>query len=163
MPEISFDELVELIKTGQIMDQSTLNGMFNEKIGRLGVDLKLDIIDIGPFAHSIGWSFEQTVQALDFFYGVGLGYHITEDEKGINTAGISLRAILFRLINPTNDALLVLDRYNISPNDVDPKIHSFKEILTLFSKKKALVEDIVTIFGVRGGADFWMMINSYEF
>ncbi len=142
-------------------DPYILSAIFNEEIAPINTDLEKDLIYAGPVAYHIGWNFDQTVRALDLFYGVGLSSYITEDGSVIHSAGVSLRGILSRLINPNYNTLTTLKKYDISLKEVDPKTHTFKEILTLFSKKKVLVDDIVTIFGARG-ADFWALMTSYK-
>ena len=74
----------------------------------------------GAVGASFGRSLEETTAMVALFRDLGL--------EG-STAGTQFRQAFLRLASPTKKARAVLEQYGVSLSDINPKIHTFQEIL----------------------------------
>lgn len=73
-----------------------------------------------PLAGALGYSIEDTAQAIGLMANAGI--------KG-GQAGTSLRAILTRLANPTDECAAVMDKYGISLTNADGSMKSLDDVM----------------------------------
>ncbi len=95
---------------------------------------------VGPIAHSLGYSLEDTVAALMDLHDAGI-----KGEK----AGTSLREIFTRLLNPTKSVMMVLEKYNLklyknwdSIQKVRKAYEKAKETLNMLERNNAPTSQI---------------------
>ncbi|MHC1572288.1 MAG: phage tail tape measure protein, partial [Methanosarcinales archaeon] len=97
---------------------------------------------VGPIAAQLGWSLGQTTAALGILYNAGID---------ASMAGTSLRAILSTLMTPTKKLQEFTAKYGLTLDDVNPKTHSFVEILEALGRAGIEESDIMETFGRRAG------------
>ncbi len=93
---------------------------------------------IGPIAHAMGWSLEQTTAVLEKLYDAGF-----KGEK----AGTALNRALTILANPVGGATKALKKLGISVADVNPKTHKFTEILKTLHDHGMDANSAMQLFG----------------
>jgi len=129
-------EADELNKVTDVMISTVTNS--NTNLEQLGEALKY----VAPLAAQVGWSFEE-VNAV-------LGLLANRSIKG-SQAGTYLRQAIAQLLDPTSEAIDVLERLGLTVEDINPETHSFAEILETLGKAGATTADIMILFGTRAG------------
>ncbi|HEY8390101.1 MAG TPA: phage tail tape measure protein [Clostridia bacterium] len=97
---------------------------------------------VGPVAHSLGYSIEETSGALSVLYNAGYDGSM---------AGTSLRQALVSLMNPTSSAKKIFEELNIDLKNLDPTTNSFADILDTLSKSGITTAQAMEVFGARAG------------
>ena len=115
----------------------------NTTIPEMGEAMKF----AAPTMSLAGISFNEAAASIGLLANAGI--------KG-TLAGTNLRRMMLRLMNPTEKALKVLDKYKISLYELDKfsgktKLRSLTDIFTQFQGKDLSVQDIQTVFDVIGG------------
>lgn len=105
---------------------------------------------VGPVAHSLGISLEETTSYLMALYNAGY--------KG-EQAGTILRNAFTRLMNVSDDAAMAIQNLGLSMQDVDPSVNSFRDILDKLSQAGASTSDIIKIFGQEAGPGVAAMMS----
>jgi len=118
----------------------------NTNFAQLGEAMKY----LSPVAHAVGWSIEEMSAAV--------GLLANHNIKGAQ-AGVYLRQSIARLLDPTNEMKEILTKLGLTYDDVNPKTHSFTEILDVLSKSGAEADDIMRLFGVRAGGAILALIQ----
>lgn len=130
-------------KMGQVADiLAMVTASSNTTIPEMGEAMKF----AAPMMSLAGVSFNEAASAIGLLANAGI--------KG-TLAGTNLRRMMIRLLNPTEKALKVLNKYKISLYDIDKagktKIKSLTDIFTQFKGKDLSVQDIQAVFDVVGG------------
>lgn len=128
---------------GQVADiLAMVTASSNTTIPEMGEAMKF----AAPMMSLAGVSFNEAASAIGLLANAGI--------KG-TLAGTNLRRMMIRLLNPTEKALKVLNKYKISLYDIDKtgktKIKSLTDIFTQFKGKDLSVQDIQAVFDVVGG------------
>ncbi|WP_455625916.1 phage tail tape measure protein [Parabacteroides sp.] len=115
----------------------------NTTIPEMGEAMKF----AAPTMSLAGISFNEASAAIGVLANAGI--------KG-TLAGTNLRRMMVRLLNPTQKALKVLDKYKISLYELDKfsgktKLRSLTDIFSQFQGKDLSVQDIQAVFDVIGG------------
>lgn len=97
---------------------------------------------VGPVANSLGITLEETTAYLMALYNAGF--------KG-EQAGTILRGAFSRLLDVSGEAAETLKQLGLSVEDVNPKMHSFKDILDKLANAGASTSEIIKIFGMEAG------------
>ncbi|MCK5013786.1 MAG: phage tail tape measure protein [Candidatus Omnitrophica bacterium] len=98
---------------------------------------------VGPIAHGVGLSIEETAAALGILYNAGLP---------ASMAGTALRGALLRLLNPTGGAKDALTALGLTVDDVNPTLHNFADIVQLLGERQMTTAQSAKIFGVRAAS-----------
>lgn len=98
----------------------------------------------GSIAGAFGHSLEETTAALSLFRNLGL--------EG-STAGVRFRQAMLSLAKPTEGAEKTLKKYGLTVDDVNPKMHSFADIMTTLGKKQISLGDMVSLVSKRAAGD----------
>lgn len=131
-------------KMGSLSDiLAMIQASSNTTIPEMGEAMKF----AAPTMSLAGISFNEASAAIGVLANAGI--------KG-TLAGTNLRRMMIRLLNPTQKALKVLDKYKISLYELDKfsgktKLRSLTDIFTQFQGKDLSVQDIQTVFDVIGG------------
>lgn len=131
-------------KMGQVADILAMaTTSSNTTIPEMGEAMKF----AAPMMSLAGTSFNEAAAAIGLLANAGI--------KG-TLAGTNLRRMMVRLLNPTQKALKVLDKYKVSLYEMDKvtgktKIRSLTDIFTQFKGKDLSVQDIQAVFDVVGG------------
>lgn len=131
-------------KMGQVADILAMTtASSNTTLPEMGEAFKF----AAPMMSLAGVSFNEAAASIGLLANAGI--------KG-TLAGTNLRRMMVRLLNPTQKALKVLDKYKISLYDIDKitgktKIRSLTDIFTQFKGKDLSVQDIQAVFDVVGG------------
>lgn len=131
-------------KMGQVADILAMTtASSNTTIPEMGEAMKF----AAPMMSLAGTSFNEAAAAIGLLANAGI--------KG-TLAGTNLRRMMVRLLNPTQKALKVLDKYKVSLYEMDKvtgktKIRSLTDIFTQFKGKDLSVQDIQAVFDVVGG------------
>jgi TP901 family phage tail tape measure protein len=94
----------------------------------------------GSIGKAFGMSLEETTAALAQFKNLGL--------EG-STAGTQFRMSLSKAAKETNRGTEALRKYGLAYKDINPQLHSFRQIMDAVGKKHMDINDIITVFGVR--------------
>ncbi len=94
----------------------------------------------GPIGAAFGMSIEDTVAAVAQFRNMGLD---------ASMAGTAFRMTLIQLSKGTPKAEKALKRYGLTLEDVNPEMHSFRDIMIKFADANLTAKDAVSIFGAR--------------
>lgn len=97
----------------------------------------------GTVGNAYNMSLEETTASLAEFRELGL--------KGM-TAGTQFRQALIALAAPTEKAKKVLDKYNLSVDDVNVKLHGFKGVMETIGKTGMDITDITALVSKRAAA-----------
>ena len=97
---------------------------------------------VGPVAHSVGLSLEDTTAILGGLYNAGYDGSM---------AGTALRAAMSRLLKPTAHAAAAIKNMGLSADQVNPSMNNMKDILMLLHDKGMTATQAMTIFGVQAG------------
>lgn len=95
-----------------------------------------------PVAKGFGMSIEETAAAVGFLSNAGIQSSM---------AGTTLRGMLTKLADPTNEATKKLEKYGIALEDVNPEVNSFTEILKTLKDAGVYTSDMMGIMGQRAG------------
>lgn len=131
-------------KMGSLSDiLAMVQASSNTTIPEMGEAMKF----AAPTMSLAGISFNEAAASIGLLANAGI--------KG-TLAGTNLRRMMLRLMNPTEKALKVLDKYKISLYELDKfsgktKLRSLTDIFTQFQGKDLSVQDIQTVFDVIGG------------
>lgn len=127
------------VQAGRVADvfaQATADSQF--QVDDLGEALKYG----GPAAAAFGLSLEQTVAIMAQFRNLGL--------EG-SMAGTALRSALSQASQQTKINADTLAKYNLTLSDVNPRLHSFGEILATVGGRGMSAADAMVVFGVEAG------------
>ena len=94
----------------------------------------------GPIGAAFGMTIEDTVAAVAQFRNMGLD---------ASMAGTAFRMTLIQLSKGTPKAEKALAKYNLTLQDVNPEMHSFRDIMLKFAKANITAQDAVAVFGAR--------------
>lgn len=97
---------------------------------------------VGPVAHQLGVSIEETTAAIALLSNVGID---------ASMAGTALRGAMSTLINPTKQQKKVLDELGISVYDSQGRFVGLIEIIRQLEQSGADTSQIMAIFGDRAG------------
>jgi TP901 family phage tail tape measure protein len=131
-------------KMGALSDiLAMIQASSNTTIPEMGEAMKF----AAPTMSLAGISFNEAAASIGLLANAGIKATL---------AGTNLRRMMLRLMNPTEKALKVLDKYKISLYELDKfsgktKLRSLTDIFTQFQGKDLSVQDIQTVFDVIGG------------
>ncbi len=97
---------------------------------------------VGPVAHSLGWSLEETTGALGVLYNAGYDGSM---------AGTSLRQSLVALMNPTTSAKKIFEELGIELTKLDPTTNDFADIVDTLRESGLTTAQAMEVFGARAG------------
>ncbi|MDD4588870.1 MAG: phage tail tape measure protein [Parabacteroides sp.] len=103
-----------------------------------------------PLAHQMGWSLEETAAAAGMLSNAGIKSDM---------AGTVLRNSITRLIAPTDKIVMILEKYGISIDMVNPKTHSLAQILDTLTAAGVTSGNMMSIFGMRAGPGMMALVN----
>jgi len=106
---------------------------------------------VGPVAHSLGWSLEETTAALSMLYNTGL-----QGEQ----AGTVLRGALSQILNPTNNVISTLKELGLTYDDINPSTRTFAEILGTLKSKAITTAQATALFGTEAGPGMIALIGA---
>ena len=134
-------------------DASRVSNTFASAIGnsqatleKLGYSMRY----VGPVAHSLGYSLEDTTAALGVLYNAGF--------KG-EQAGTILRGALSRLLKPTAAINKALAEVGLTYEDINPSTHKLVDIIGELEKAEITTAQAVQIFGQEAGPGMMAMIG----
>ncbi len=131
-------------KVSNIFAAAIKNSQLN--MGRLASGMQY----IGPIAHSLGWTMEETAGALGTLNNMGfLG----------EMAGTALRGAMTRLLNPTDAARAAFERIGVAYEQLNPATNSLADIIDVLSSAGLSAGDAMTIFGQRAGPAMVAMVS----
>ena len=110
----------------------------NTDLSQLGEAFKMG----GPVAKAAGLNFEEVAAALSLMGNAGF--------QG-SLAGTALRGAITRLLNPTDEARALLERYGVTVLDSTGKMRPLVEIMQDFERDGLTAADAMAIFGQRAG------------
>jgi len=108
---------------------------------------------VGPVAHALGRSLEETNATLGVLYNKGFD---------ASMAGTALRGAMSRLMNPTAQVEAKLSELGVSADDVNPKTRSMADILDTLSGAGMDTADAMEIFGLRAGPAMLALTESTD-
>ncbi|AGK61517.1 phage tail tape measure protein, TP901 family, core region [Archaeoglobus sulfaticallidus PM70-1] len=103
---------------------------------------------ISGLAKSLGISLEETTATIGLLVSSGIR---------AESAGRLLASSLGSLMNPTDKAQEVLEKYGLTLDDVNPKMHSLAELVDILKEKNISAADVIKIFGDEG-ARVWLKL-----
>lgn len=106
----------------------------------------------GTAGSGFGYSLEETTAAVAQFRNLGL--------EG-SLAGTGFKMMLASVSKETDVGRKVLERYNLTYQDVSPTLHSFAEIMETVGKAGMSTADAMTIFGTRAGANVKVIADQF--
>jgi TP901 family phage tail tape measure protein len=118
----------------------------NTDVTGLGTAMKY----AAPLAHQMGWSLEETASAAGMLSNAGIKSDM---------AGTVLRNAITRLIAPTDKTVLLLEKYGITIDMVNPKTHSLAQILDTLTAAGVSSGNMMSIFGMRAGPGMMALVN----
>lgn len=134
-------------------DASRVSNTFASAIGnsqatleKLGYSMRY----VGPVAHSLGYSLEDTTAALGVLYNAGF--------KG-EQAGTILRAALSRLLKPTAAINKTLAEVGLTYDDINPSTNKLVDIIGKLEKAGITTAQAVQLFGQEAGPGMMAMIG----
>lgn len=98
----------------------------------------------GTVGANFGMSLEETTAALAQFRNLGL--------EG-SLAGTNFRMAMAHAAKATDKARKVLDKYNLTAQDINPELHSFGQIMETVGEASMSTTDLLEVFGRRAGAN----------
>jgi len=105
---------------------------------------------VGPMAHSMGMTIEDTTGILMNLYNAGL-----DGSK----AGTSLRMAFVKLIDPTEKGTNALENLGVSIKDSEGNMRPFKNIIDDLGIAGMTTADAMDIFGIRSGPAMMALVN----
>jgi TP901 family phage tail tape measure protein/lambda family phage tail tape measure protein len=108
---------------------------------------------VGPVAHSMGATLEQTVVALSALYNAG-----NRGQQG----GTLLRNILVRIINPTREASEIFARLGIAITEADGSVRNFVDILKEMQGLNLSPITLAQLFEQRGVAGVQTLLRAFD-
>ena len=115
--------------------------------------LKNSMSYVGPVAHSLGMTLEETTGILMNLYNAGL-----DGSK----AGTALRMAFAQLLDPTDKAAAALDHMKISITDSAGQMRPFKDIIDDLGRAGMTAADAMDIFGKRAGPAMLALVSQGE-
>lgn len=109
------------------------------RIEWLGSSLK----HLGPVAHEVGMSIEETTAALAMLHDVGI-------QAGM--AGRHLRRMIQGTVKDSNQANKVLEKYDLTLKDISIRAHGFGDVIKLLHDKQVNLGEVFKLFGLRASA-----------
>jgi len=106
---------------------------------------------LGPVAHEVGMSIEETVAALAMLHDVGI-------QAGM--AGRHLRRMIQGTIKDTDKAKETLAKYGLTLEDISIKEHGFAKVMETLREKNAQLVDIFALFGLRASASAAALVRN---
>lgn len=104
----------------------------------------------GPAGAAFGQSLETTIASLSKFIDLGLSASI---------AGTTFRRALIQLSQGTAKQIKVLQRLNVSLEEVNPSMNDFGQIIKTLAKTSITAGDAIKLFGARAGSAVFTMIQ----
>jgi|GEM_PF-1153110 len=104
---------------------------------------------VGPVAHALGYSIEESTAALMGLYDAGF--------KG-EQAGTVLRGALSRLMDPSEDVVEALTSLGLKVEDVNPQVHSLADIIDKLKSRNIDAATAVQLFGQEAGPGMLALI-----
>ncbi len=105
---------------------------------------------VGPLAGTLNQNLTTTTAALMGMYDAGM---LGEQ------AGTALRGMLEGLMNPTNEAADIIERYGLKLEEVNPKTNDFLDIVQKFENVGLDAADAMKIFGDTAGPGMLSLLN----
>ncbi len=96
----------------------------------------------GPVASSFGYSLKDTVAVLEAYAEAGF-----KGQRG----GTAFRGALARLLNPSEKATAVLEKYNIQVTDASGNVRNFADIIADLGKASLTPTEQIQLFGQEAG------------
>lgn len=125
-------------------------GMVNDVLAKTATSTKTDVAAlgqsfkfVGPFARSAGIEFKETTAILGLLAQNGIV---------ASQAGTGLRQTIAKLLKPATEAKKAMAKFGFEFKDATGKLIPFVEILKQLEDSTATGEDLLTIFGIKGGA-----------
>lgn len=115
--------------------------------------LKISMSYVGPIAHSLNYTLEETTSTLMGLYNAGYD---------ASMAGTSMRMALAKLMEGSKRTQEGLQGLGLSLSDVSPKAYSLAEIIGKLERAGADASDVIKIFGVRAGPAMAALIATGE-
>jgi len=106
---------------------------------------------VGPVAHSLGYSVEETTGALSVLYNAGYDGSM---------AGTSLRQSLVSLMNPTTAAKEIFEELGVNLESVNPTTKSFADILDTLAESGMSTAQAMKVFGARAGPGMLALLSA---
>ena len=106
----------------------------------------------GTVGASFGMSLEKTTAAVALFRDLGL--------QGAS-AGVQFRMAMMRLGKPTAAAEKVLEKYNITLDEVNPSLNDFDTIARRLAKANIAFPDLTTLFSSRAAGSMSQIIEQF--
>jgi len=107
----------------------------------------------GTVGSALGMSLEETTAAVGMFRDLGV--------QGA-TAGTQFRQMMISLAAPTDKAEKALAKYNMTVDDVNPNVKSFREIIEALAKSNMGLEDITGIVGKRASGSVTKLVEQFK-
>ncbi len=105
---------------------------------------------VGPVAHSLGYSIEETTGALSVLYNAGYDGSM---------AGTSLRQAFVALMNPTTKAQKIFSELGLDLAKLDPTTNSFAGILDTLKESGISTAQAMEVFGARAGPGMLALLS----
>jgi TP901 family phage tail tape measure protein len=106
---------------------------------------------VAPVAGTLNQRFEETVAALNLLYNTGL--------RG-EQAGVYLRAMMLRLVNPTKQAAEMLKAHGVTLREVNPLYNDLTGIIGRLNRAQLDAAEITQLFGIRAGTAAMVLMNA---
>lgn len=118
----------------------------NTNLQQLGQAFKF----VGPIATSAGLQFEEVTAVLGLLGNAGIQ---------ASMAGTTLRGSIAKLLNPSAEAVKVLERLGVTAVDSSGKLVPFSDVIEQLGKGGATTADIFKIFGQRAGPGVAVLLS----
>lgn len=106
---------------------------------------------VGPVAHSLGYSIEETTAALSVLYNAGYDG---------STAGTALRQSMVALMNPSGAALEVFKELGLTYDEVNPATNKFADIIDKLGQAGMDTSQAMKVFGARAGPGMLALLSA---
>ena len=127
----------------------------NTNVSMLGQSFKY----VAPVAGALGYSAEDTAIALGLMANAGI-------KSG--QAGTAMRAAITRMVKPTEDAAMIMERYGLSLTDANGSMKSFREVMKMLRENMGQLTEAeqakaaATLFGQEAMSGMLAIINASE-
>lgn len=118
----------------------------NTNLQQLGQAFKF----VGPIATSAGLQFEEVTAVLGLLGNAGIQ---------ASMAGTTLRGSIAKLLNPSAEAVKVLERLGVTAVDSSGKLVPFANVIEQLGRGGATTADIFKIFGQRAGPGVAVLLS----
>lgn len=108
---------------------------------------------VGPVAHSMGASIEETVVALSALYNAG-----NRGQQG----GTLLRNILVRIINPTRESSEIFARLGVAITEADGRVRNFVDVLKELQGLNLSPITLAQLFEQRGVSGVQTLLKAFD-